>query len=156
MDRARTKIHLPGPRGWGLGARGWRLGARGWAALVSLSAVLVLAAGCGDGQQAKPPAGKWRQVASWKGRGNAQLDTFDIEQWEWRLRWETSNESPPSTGTFHVEPRSGDSGRTLADPIEVRGVGHDTEDFVISPHRIYLVVESKNVDWSIVVEEPAD
>jgi hypothetical protein len=49
--------------------------------------------------------------------------------------------------------QSGDSGRVLAEPIDTRGTGRDTVNLVLEHHRVYLTVESANVDWSIRAEE---
>lgn len=108
-----------------------------------------------------PPAAKlppraitgWREVSSWKGRGNAQLDTFAIDSWDWRIRWDTRNESPAGRGTFRVELHSADSGRLIAVAVDARGVGHDTANISELPHRYFLTVDSKNVDWALTVEE---
>jgi hypothetical protein len=124
----------------------------------ALVVMALVAAGC---RSEPPPAAKlpprmitgWRETASWKGRGNAQLDSFAIDSWDWRIRWETKNESPAGSGTFHVETHSADSGRIIAVPVDARGVGHDTVNVNELPHRYYLVVDSKNVDWTMVVEE---
>ncbi len=121
-------------------------------------AAVVLAAGC---RSEPPPATKlpprtitgWREIASWNGRGNAQLDSFSIESWDWRIRWETKNESPAGSGTLRVESHSADSGRLMAVPVDVRGAGRDAASVSDLPHRYYLVVDSKNVDWSLTVEE---
>jgi hypothetical protein len=95
----------------------------------------------------------WHRVATFSGRGNAQLETFPIEGWTWRVRWETRNESAPGTGTFKATAHSGDSGRQLAEIADVRGVDHDTTYVTELPHRYYFVVQSANVDWTMVVEE---
>jgi len=95
----------------------------------------------------------WKSIATFSGRGDAQLETFPIEGWTWRVRWETRNELPPGSGTFKATAHSGDSGRQLAEIAEVRGVDHDTTYVTELPHRYYLVVKSANVDWTMVVEE---
>lgn len=92
-------------------------------------------------------------MAEFSGRGNAQLETFPIGGWTWRVSWETKNETPPGTGRFHATAHSGDSGRLLAEIADVRGVDRDTTYITELPHRYYLVVESANVDWSMLVEE---
>ena len=96
----------------------------------------------------------WRHIATFTGRGNAQLETFPIERFTWRVQWETSNAASPGAGTFHLTANSGDSGRILAEVADTTGVGRDT--FYVSelPHRYYLVVDSTGLDWTIKVEEP--
>jgi hypothetical protein len=119
-----------------------------------LAACLV---GCAGAPAPPPPAGsqnaEWTKVGEWSGRGNAQLETFPIERFTWRVRWETKNEDPPGSGTFHVTANSGDSGRILAEVANFNGVGRDTTFITELPHRYYFVVESKNVDWTLVAEE---
>jgi hypothetical protein len=118
---------------------------------------LLAAAGCRT--EPPPPArpvavgdSDWRRIASWSGRGNQQLETFPIAHWGWRVQWATSNESPPG-GTFRVTAHSGDSGRDIAEIANVRGVDRDTTYVTDLPRSYYLVVQSANVDWSLVVEE---
>lgn len=95
----------------------------------------------------------WRSLGAWTGRGNQQLETFPIQGGPIRLQWETANESVAGKGYFKVRLQSGDSGRVLAEPIDVRGVGRNTANVVVEHHRIYLTIESADVDWSIRVEE---
>ncbi len=122
--------------------------------------VCLVAALSGAACQSTPPSPPvaqviaWKTVGSWSGHGNAQLETFPIERWDWRIKWETSNEQPPASGTLHVTVHSADSGRLIVDAIDVQGVGHETIDISEQPHRFYLAVESKNVDWQLAVEEP--
>ena len=78
---------------------------------------------------------------------------FPIEHYNWRIQWEAAN-APPSKGRLHVEAHSADSGRLLAEPIDTTGNGHGTADVAVDPHRFYLVVDSSDVDWTLVVEEP--
>lgn len=100
------------------------------------------------------PALAWKVVGTWSGRGNTQLEPFPIERQTWRVRWETKNESPAGTGTFYVTANSADSGRIMAEVVETTGVDHDVAYISDLPHRYYLVVTSKNVDWTVTAEEP--
>jgi hypothetical protein len=102
----------------------------------------------------QPSNAGWQQVATWSGHGNAQLDTFDMPDYSWRIRWETKNAPGPARGRLHVEAHSADSGRLLAEPIDVTGNGRDTAAVNVDPHRFYLVVESSDVNWMLIVEEP--
>jgi hypothetical protein len=103
-----------------------------------------------------PPPGDaaWRRVASWSGRGNQQLETFPIEAWIWRVRWEAANEDAGGGGMLRVAAMSADSGREIAEITNVRGADHDTKYLSDLPRRYYLEVTSANVEWSLVVEEP--
>jgi hypothetical protein len=120
-------------------------------------AALLAGIAC-SGQPPEPPPAvareaQWTKVGEWSGRGNAQLETFPIERFTWRVRWETKNENPPGSGTFHVTANSGDSGRILAEVANFKGVGRDTTFITELPHRYYFVVESKGVDWTLIAEE---
>jgi hypothetical protein len=101
-----------------------------------------------------PAETAWRRVGSWSGRGNQQLETFPIERWIWRVKWEARNEGPGGGGTLRVGALSADSGREIAEITDVRGNDHDTKYLSDLPRRYYLEVKSSNVDWSLVVEEP--
>ena len=105
-----------------------------------------------------PPAEKnvevrWKEVGTWSGHGNQQLETFPIEHFTWRVRWETKNESPPGSGRFHVTANSGDSGRILAEVADVQGVDKDVTYITELPHRYYFVITSTGVDWTLTAEE---
>jgi hypothetical protein len=118
--------------------------------VLSLAACRSEAPADGDGRDDVP----WRPVGAWSGRGNQQLETFAIEGWIWRVKWEARNESAAGAGTLRVAALSADSGREIAEVTDVRGVDHDTKYLSDLPRRYYLVVTSSNVDWSLVVEEP--
>jgi hypothetical protein len=117
--------------------------------------VFLVAVSCRSTPPApKPPAETvWKTVGTWSGHGNQQLETFPIERFTWRVRWETKNESPPGTGTFYVTANSGDSGRILAEVADVHGVAADISYITELPHRYYFVVTSSGVDWTLTAEE---
>jgi hypothetical protein len=130
-------------------------GRRGRRTMSAFVFALLIIPGCrqpGPPHRAEQISG-WHRIATFSGRGNAQLETFPIDGWTWRVQWETRNESPPGTGTFKATAHSGDSGRQLAEIADVRGVDRDTTYVTELPHRYYLVVKSANVDWTMVVEE---
>jgi hypothetical protein len=95
----------------------------------------------------------WRALGSWRGQGNRQLETFPIQGGTLRLHWDATSPPGRSDGWLKVRVQSGDSGRVLAEPIDVRGAGRDTVSFSLEHHRVYLTVESANLDWSISAEE---
>jgi hypothetical protein len=104
--------------------------------------------------QQEQPETVWKTIGTWSGHGNAQLETFPIERFTWRVRWETRNESPKGSGTFHVTANSGDSGRILADVVNTTGVDKGLSYVTELPHRYYLVVTSEGLDWTVTAEEP--
>lgn len=118
----------------------------------------VLAAGCGSGLDQPPvPETIWKPVATWSGRGNQQLETFDMPRVTWRVRWEARGGSPDSPGSLRVLVHSANSGRLVAEAADIKDIR--TPDLDVSyvtdmPHRYYLVVTSSGVDWTLTVEEP--
>ena len=136
-------------------ARGERdTGSRFSGGLPVLVGLLVLAS-CAPEPTLPPrdPVVTWRQAGSWSGRGNQQLETLPIQGGPMRLHWETKNAASPGQGHLKVRLQSGDSGRVLAEPIDVRGAATGTADVVVEHHRIYLTIESADVDWAIRIEE---
>jgi hypothetical protein len=96
----------------------------------------------------------WNAVAEWSGRGNAQTESFSGDTGGFRFRWTTSRESPPGTGRFKLTLHSAISGRPLAVAVDTTGVGADTAYVSEDPRTFHVVIESQNVDWTVVVEEP--
>ena len=122
-----------------------------------LVAVLALAAAA-CGAQSEPirvPTTVWQPIGRWSGKTSMQGETFGVDAHEWRIYWETSNETTPNAGTFVVHIHSGDSGRILATPVRRAGVGKDVV-LVTEPPRpnFYLSFEASNLEWSVRVEEP--
>ncbi len=103
--------------------------------------------------QVKPGTIGWRPIASWSGRENMQTESFNIESGEWRLKWETKNETSAGAGKFRVMVHSAVSGRPIALAVEHRGIGRDTAYITEDPHLFHLVIESSDVEWTIKVEE---
>lgn len=126
--------------------------------ITTLAAAALLTSGCQSQSETlrprQPSNAGWQQVGSWKGHGNSQTDWFDMPHYSWRIMWETKNASGSGKGRLHVEAHSADSGRLLADPINVTGNGHGIASVNVDPHRFYLVVDSSGVDWSLTVEQP--
>lgn len=120
---------------------------------VLLLAVFISAACGAEPPPQRPPIATWRQAGAWSGRGNQQLETFPIQGGPMRVHWEAKNAAAPGKGHLRVRLQSGDSGRILAEPVDVRGGGAGTVDLVLEHHRIYATVDSADVDWSIRVEE---
>lgn len=124
-----------------------------WKALIL--AALLAAAACRNQPPAGPKPGTvgWRPIGSWSGRGDTQTESFNIESGEWRVKWQTTHESPPGAGAFRVTAHSAVSGRPIQLVVDHKGAGHGIGIVTEDPRLYHLVIESKNVDWSIVVEE---
>lgn len=82
-----------------------------------------------------------------------QTDSFEIGFEPCRIRWQARNETSPGAGKLRVTVNSAVSGRDLALAVDHQGTGQDTAYVSVDPHYSYLVIESKNVDWSVTVEE---
>lgn len=123
--------------------------------MVTLAAAAMLASGC---RKEKPPEPKaatilWHSIGSWSGRGDAQTESFDVGYEPCRVRWQAKNESQPGAGALRVTLNSAVSGRELQVIVDQQGAGQNTAYVHVDPHYSYLVIESKNVDWSVTVEE---
>jgi len=103
--------------------------------------------------EAKQPAVGWRPIGSWSGRGNTQTESFNIESWQWRIKWQTTNETSPGAGKFRLMVHSAVSGRPLSLAVEHQGAGRDIAYVSEDPRLFHLVVESSDEDWSFSVEE---
>ena len=112
---------------------------------------LVIAA-CHSDPKPKTLVG-WRPITSWTGRGDAQTDSFNIESGQWRIKWAATNEQPAGSGTLLVTAHSAISGRPIAVAIDHKGTGSGTAYVNEDPRLYHLVIESRNVDWSMKVEE---
>ena len=124
---------------------------RAGAVLISLALLLL---SCGDeAPPARTAAVVWRPLGSWSGRGSMQTDPFISDTGSLRLRWETTNEAAPGTGSFRVTVHSDVSGRPLVLAVEARGVGRDTAYVIEDPRSFFLAVESANVDWTVAADE---
>ena len=94
-----------------------------------------------------------REVGSWQGRGTATVGDIPSETGQFRIHWETSNESPAGAGTFKLTMRSAISGRTLQMVVDHKGTGTGTADFDEGPRTYDFLVESANLDWKFRVDE---
>ena len=120
---------------------------------MTIAAALSCACRSAPVPKTKQPLVGWRPIGSWSGHGDTQTDSFNIETGQWRIKWETKNESPPGTGTFRVTAHSAVSGRPIMLAVEHKGVGRDIAYLSDDPRLFELVIESSGVDWSVAVEE---
>jgi hypothetical protein len=123
-------------------------------ALACVLALLTCACERAGGTAAKAPAISWRQAGSWSGRGNLQTESFTSDSGGFRVRCETRNESPAGTGRLKVVFHSGDSGREIMHAVDVRGTGSGVTEVGDRPRWYFLTIDSANVDWKVIVEEP--
>jgi hypothetical protein len=82
-----------------------------------------------------------------------QTEPFISDTGSMRLRWTTTNEAAPGTGTFRVTVHSDVSGRALVLAVDTRGAGSDVTYVSEDPRSFFLAVESANVDWTVMADE---
>ena len=118
-----------------------------------LAGMALLSASCREAPRARTPTVVWRTLGSWSGHGSTQTGPFISDTGSLRLRWETSHEAAPGTGTFRLTVHSDVSGRSLVLAVDMRGVGGDTTYVNEDPRSFFLSVESANLDWTVTAEE---
>jgi hypothetical protein len=121
--------------------------------IVVLVGVAVCASCANQMPAAQTDAVVWRKLGTWSGRGPMQTEPFISETGSLRLRWETSHEAAPGTGVFRVTVHSDVSGRSLVLAVDNRGVGRDVTYVSEDPRPFFLVIESANVEWTLVADE---
>jgi hypothetical protein len=119
----------------------------------------ILAFACAAcGSSAAPPdvheTVVWDRLGAWSGHANMQTESFLGQVGALRLRWETHAPATPGGGSFHLTVHSAVSGRTMADAVTTTGAGSGTAFVSDDPHMFYLVIEAKDLQWSVIVEEP--
>ncbi|HEY7290100.1 MAG TPA: hypothetical protein VH583_09710 [Vicinamibacterales bacterium] len=122
----------------------------------ALAAIMAAAAACACQRPAAAPPREvvvWRQVGSWSGHGNAQTESFTSDTGGFRVRWKTTNPVKQGAGSLKVVFRSGDSGRPIIDAVDVVGAGDGVEEVADNVRWYFLTIESKDVDWSVSVDE---
>ncbi len=127
----------------------------GIAVKFALAAVFLAAlSGC-NSAPAKPktPQIGWRYIGDWSGRGSTQTDSFNIENTQWRIKWEAKGDTTPSTGKLLIMVNSAVSGRPIALGVETKGNGKGIAYVTEDPRLYYLVIDSSGLDWSFKVEE---
>jgi hypothetical protein len=138
---------------------------RAFAKSDQIKTVLVLAAAwafviCGCQTPSKPLPRQfvlgWRPVASWSGHANYQTDSFDIRTGQWRIKWETRDQTSSGKGTFRVIVHSSVSGRPVIVAVDYQGAGQGVGYVAEDPREFFLVVESTGLDWNIGVDEGSD
>jgi hypothetical protein len=69
------------------------------------------------------------------------------------VKWETHNPKDPKAGVFRLDVHSAISGRPLETAVEHQGDGRDIAYVDEDPRVFFLVIDSKDLDWSVTVEE---
>ena len=119
-----------------------------------VAAAMAISACRSSKPAAKPAVVVWKPLETWSGRGSTQTESFEINTAEWRVAWETRNETSPGAGRFLLTVNSAISGRVIAEAADTRGVGKDIAYIDDYPRMYHLVIDSKDVDWSVTAEVP--
>jgi hypothetical protein len=124
-------------------------------ALTLVVAVTTLVSACGNG--ALNVFGLdgyvWEQRGTWSGHGSLRTESFPGKTGGLRLTWNTRQTPLSPPGTFTVGLYNAETGRKINDAIDVRWAAHGTAFLMPEPHPFYLVVDAKDVDWTVTVEE---
>ena len=138
----------------GIAARGC-LRSRCRGQLAPLVVTVLLTAGCGAealnilGQEGY----HWEPRGTWSGRGNVRTDPFPGETGGLRLTWMTRRTSEAGDGSFTVSVHNAESGRKIIDAIDARRADQGTAFISQSPQMFYLLIASKDTDWTVTVDE---
>jgi hypothetical protein len=122
--------------------------------LLALAALTISSCQSSSKPTPKPEVVVWKPLETWSGRGSTQTESFEINTAQWRVAWETRNETSPGAGRFVLTANSAISGRVIAEAADARGVGKDIAYISDFPRMYHLVIDSKNVDWSVTAEVP--
>jgi hypothetical protein len=95
----------------------------------------------------------WRPLGAWSGHGVLQTEAFISDTGVLRVSWEARGSGGAADATLRVSVHSAVSGRLLAVAVDRRGAGRDVTYVAEDPRAFYLVIESRNLDWSVDVAE---
>jgi len=98
------------------------------------------------------PQRQWTEVASWRGSGIKDTETFTTSNREWRIRWHSENEPFPKAGILQIFVYRPD-GEMVNLAANKQGPGDDVSYIRAAPGPFYLKINSGNIDWDITVEE---
>lgn len=93
-----------------------------------------------------------RPVGAWQGRGDRTIG-FVSDSGRLRVEWETQDEDPPGSGSFRLSVHSAVSGRPIRLVADHVGEGRGAADVDDDPRPYNLMIESRNVEWHVRVEE---
>ena len=121
--------------------------------VLSVAAAAAIAITCGR-EPASPPkvVTVTRPAGSWQGRGDATLG-FVSDSGRLRITWQARTETANAPATLLVTVHSAVSGRPLKVVVDHAGDGEGVVTFDDDPRSYNLMVESKNVAWSLAVDE---
>ena len=99
----------------------------------------------------KPPiTSGWNKVASWKGRGNKQTESFQVVSRQWRVTWATIAGEP---GCVFQATVKNEFNTVVGIAASVASGGSDISYLRTEPGRYYLDIGSANCEWTVSVED---
>ena len=101
---------------------------------------------------AAPAAPQWAVVASWRGSGMKETESFAVANREWRVRWKTGSEPFANAGILQLFVYNQD-GQMVGLAANQQGPGEDVSYVRAPPGRYYIKINSANIDWNISVED---
>lgn len=99
-----------------------------------------------------PRAPQWTEVASWRGSGIKETESFVTVNREWRIRWQSANEPFANAGILQLFVHN-EAGQMVSLAANKQGPGQDVSYVRAPPGRYYLKINSANIDWNVTVEE---
>jgi len=72
---------------------------------------------------------------------------------QWRVKWKTDKQTPGATGKFVLTLNSTVSGRPLNQIADHDGPGEGINYISDDSRPYYLVVDSRDLDWTVTVEQ---
>jgi len=97
-------------------------------------------------------AATWQEVRRWTGGGIKQTETFSVASREWRITWKSSNEAFAGAGILQVFVYD-ENGGMVSLAANKQGTGSDVSYVRAAPGRFYLMINSGNLDWDVMVED---
>lgn len=116
--------------------------------------MLALCAACTNAPQSgREELTVWQSLGKWSGTGLLQTDPFLSNTGLLRVSWEARNSSSAGGGSLRIVLHSDVSGRSLTQVVEQRGPGGGVKYVTEDPRSFFLVIDAKELQWSIEVAE---
>jgi len=96
-------------------------------------------------------AAGWRTIASWRGSGIKNTESFTTTAREWRIKWNTGS-SGPFGGILQIYVYDSDGGLVNV-AANATSSGSDVSYVRARPGRYNLTINSTNDNWSVMVEQ---
>lgn len=95
----------------------------------------------------------WTPVGSWSGRASLQTDSFTSDTGAFQIHWASQPGPTAAPGGLRVSLYSAVSGRPLLVAVDHEGAGKDSVYVTEDPREFYLVIDSRDTEWSVRLDE---